>query len=1057
MNLVTPAMRRPLTVLVAVVAVALYALFALRQMPRDIFPGLNIPTIYVAQPYGGMDAAQMEGYLTYYYEYHFLYITGIEHVESKSIQGIGLIKLQLHPGTDMAQALAETIAQVNRARAFMPPGTVPPFVMRFDAGSVPVGNLVFSSDSHTVPELQDSALNRVRPLFATLPGVSAPPPFGGSARTIVIRANPDKLRSFNMSPDEVVRAIASANIITPSGNVRIGDMMPTVPVNAVVKNIKELEGVPIRTGSYPAVFVRDIGTVEDAADIATGYALVNGRRTVYIPVTKRADASTLSVVKLVKENLPKFQAALPDGMKVEYDFDQSPYVTRAIRGLMMEGLLGAMLTGLMVLLFLRDWRTALIVVLNIPLALLAAVVGLWLTKQTVNVMTLGGLALAVGVLVDEATVTIENIHTHLARGESIALAACDATVETAVPRLLAMLSIVAVFIPAFFMVGAGKALFVPLALSVGFSMFASYVLSTTLVPVLATWLFRPHKKRDADTAGLFARFQTAYARSTERIVRFRWPVAILSLALALSVIWVTGHRLGREIFPIVDAGQFQLRLRAPTGTRIERTEVIFKSVLDSIKAEVGATNVDITLGFVGVQPPTFPINTIYLWTGGPEAAVLQVQLKQGANCPIERLKERLRDKFSVAMPDVKFSFEPSDIVSRVMSFGSPTPVEVTVSGPNLAANREHADKLREALAKIPSLRDLQYQQALDYPSIEVNVNRERAGMMGVTVGDVGRSVVAATSSSRYTSPVFWADPNSGVGYQVQVEVPQARMNSVEAMRNIPVMFKGTESMLLRSVAKVQTGTTVGEYDRYNMQRQVSLTANITGEDLGRTAEKISRAIAKVGPPPPRVAVNVRGQIIPMQQMLDGLRTGLLLAIVVIFLLLAANFQSMKLSFVVVSTIPAVIAGVAVALWLTHTTLNVQSFMGAIMAVGVAVANAILLVTFAERSRMSGATAIAAAVEGARSRLRPILMTSSAMMAGMMPMACGFGDGGEQTAPLGRAVVGGLAAATLATLLVLPSVFAIVQSRAHRKSASLDPHDPNSSRFSIPVPQPKIGP
>ncbi len=1042
-------MRRPLTVVVAVIAVVLCALFALRKMPRDIFPSLNIPTIYVAQPFGGMDAEQMEGYLTYYYEYHFLYITGIEHVESKSIQGVGLIKLQFHPGTDMAQAMAETIAQVNRARAFMPPGTVPPFVMRFDSGSVPVGTLVFSSDHLTVGELQDAALNRVRPLFATLPGVSAPPPFGGSARSIVIRANPDRLRAYSMSPDEVVKAIASANTITPAGNVRIGEMIPTVPMNAVVKNIKDLESVAIRTG-YPAVFVRDIGKVEDAADIQTGYALINGRRTVYIPVTKRADASTLSVVNLVKQNLPKFQAALPEGVKVGYEFDQSPYVTRAIRGLTMEGLLGAFLTGLMVLLFLRDWRTALVVVLNIPLALLAAVIGLWLTNQTINIMTLGGLALAVGVLVDEATVTIENIHTHLARGEPIALAAFDATIETARPRLLAMLSVVAVFIPAFFMVGAGKALFVPLSLAVGFSMFASYILSTTLVPVLATWLFRAHQQNQTDSPGAFARFQGTYARATEKIVRLRWPVVMLSLAIALGIIWLAGQRLGTEIFPSVDMGQFQLRLRAPTGTRIERTEVIANNVLDAIKAEVGATNLDITLGFVGVQPPSYPINTIYLWTGGPEEAVLQVQFKHGVRIPIEALKERLREKLTAAMPEVKFSFEPSDIVSRVMSLGSPTPIEIAVSGPNLAANREHAEKLRAALANISSLRDLQYQQALDYPTVEVNVNRERAGLLGVTVADVARSVVAATSSSRFTTPVYWADPNSGVAYQVQVEIPQTRMNSIEEMKNIPVAFKSADSMLLRNVAAVQKGTSIGRYDRYNMQRQISLSANVVGEDLGTAARKISQAIEKVGAPPPRVAVNVRGQIAPMQQMLDGLQNGLLLAIVVVFLLLAANFQSLKLSFVVVSTVPAVIAGVAVALWLTHTTLNIQSFMGAIMAIGVAVANAILLVTFAERSRLNGATALAAAVEGARSRLRPILMTSLAMIAGMLPMALGLGEGSEQTASLGRAVVGGLAAATLATLMVLPSVFAIVQGGSHRKSASLDPRDPDSARFVPPL-------
>ena len=492
MNLVSFALRRPITILVLVIAAVLTSFLAIERMPRDVFPNLGVPVLYVAQPYGGMDPAQMEGFLVNYYEYHFLYITGIEHVELKSIQGVGLIKLQFHPGTDMAGAMAETVNYVNRARAFMPAGTVPPFVMRFDAGSVPVGDLVFSDESGKlgVKELQDAALFRVRPLFATLPGVSAPPPFGGSPRSIVISADPDRLRTYNMSPDEVVQAITKGNTISPSGNVRFGNEMPMVPVNSVVTDVQRLGDVPIRSDGTRTIFVRDIGTVADFADIEFGYALVNGHRTVYIPVTKRADASTLSVVNLVKENILKFQAVLPPGVKVSYEFDQSPYVTRAILGLTEEGLLGAVLTGLVVLLFLREWRSALVVVINIPLSILAAMIALWASGQTVNLMTLGGLALAVGILVDEATVTIENVHSHLGRGAALAVAAYDGTTETTVPRFLAMLCILAVFVSAFFMQGAAHNLFVPLALAVGFAMVASYVLSTTLVPVLLIWVLR---------------------------------------------------------------------------------------------------------------------------------------------------------------------------------------------------------------------------------------------------------------------------------------------------------------------------------------------------------------------------------------------------------------------------------------------------------------------------------------------------------------------------------------------------------------------------------------
>ena len=1048
MNIVSPSMRRPVTVLVAVVAVILGSTLALREMPRDIFPTLGIPTIYVAQPYGGMDPAQMEGYLTYYYEYHFLYITGIEHVESKSIQGAALIKLQFHPKTDMSQAMSETVAYVNRARAFMPPGTVPPFIMRFDAGSVPVGNLVFSSDSRSVAEMQDAALNLVRPLFATLPGVSAPPPFGGSARTIVVNLKPDRLRSYNMSPDDVVTAITTANLITPSGNMPIKGKYPMVPLNSVAKNIKDLESVPLRTGVYPAVFLRDVGEVTDASDIVTSYALVNGRRTVYVPVTKRADASTLSVVNLVKQNIPRFQSVVPSDVKVSYEFDQSPYVTRAISGLTMEGALGALLTGLMVLLFLRDWRSAFVVILNIPLSLLAATLALSLSHQTVNIMTLGGLALAVGILVDESTVSVENIHTHLASGKSSALAALDGVVETATPRLLSMLCILAMFVPTLFMTGAGKAMFLPLSLAVGFSMVASYLLSSTLVPILSVWVLRGHKQTSdvSKQDGLFGRFRRRYAAFSTKIVRIRWLVLLAYLAGCTLIIVFVGRGLGTEIFPRVDAGQLQLRLRAPAGTQVDGTEAAALQALDIIKREAGSNNVDITLGFVGVHGASYPINLIYLWNGGSEEGVVQVQLKRGAKIQIEELKERLRKQFVSEMPTVNFSFEPSDIVSRVMSLGASTPIEVAVSGPNLAASREFAERVKARLEEIPALCDVQFGQSLDYPTVDVTVNRERAGVMGVKMADVSRSLVAATSSSRFVVPNYWADPNSGVAYQIQVQIPQARMNSVEQAENIPISVKGGEATLLRNIAKVSEGTTVGQYQRYNMQRMITVTANISGVDLGAVAKQVRAAIAELGSPPPKVAVTLRGQIVPLEEMLHGLRTGLLLAVLVILLLLAANFQSLKLSLVVLSTAPAVIAGVVLALWLAHTTINIQSFMGAIMAVGVAVANAILLVTFAERSRFGGAEASAAAVEGAQSRLRPILMTSFAMMAGMLPMALALGEGGEQTAPLGRAVLGGLMAATFATLVVLPSIFAIVQARSHRRSASIDPHDPQSPAF-----------
>src|SRR5258708_7065733 len=489
MKLVLAALRRPVSPLVAGLAVALVAFLALRRMPVDIFPNLGAPAIYVAQPYGGMDPQQMEGFLTYYFEYHYLYITGIEHGESKNIQGIALMKLVFYPGTDMSQAMAEVVSYVNRARAFMPPGAVPPFVTRFDAGSVPVAQLVFSSPTRTVAEMQDIALNRVRPIFATLPGVSAPPPFGGNQRTIVVRVDPEKLRQYRLSPEEVVASIGNASTVLPSGNVRTGDLIRISHTNAALgANINEMLDQPVRLGSGPTVYLRDIGAIADSNDVVTGYAQVDGKRTVYIPVTKRADASTLDVIRNVRQALPAMQAVAPEDVKIDLIFDQSSYVVNALRNLVNEGLLGALLTGLMVLIFLRDWRSALIVVATIPVSLLAAVVWMWLTGQTINIMTLGGLALAVGVLVDEATVSIESIHSHLDSGLSRPRAAIEASKKTAITRLLAMLCVLAVFIPSFFMAGVGRQLFIPLSLAVGFSMLSSYVLSSTLVPVLSTWL-----------------------------------------------------------------------------------------------------------------------------------------------------------------------------------------------------------------------------------------------------------------------------------------------------------------------------------------------------------------------------------------------------------------------------------------------------------------------------------------------------------------------------------------------------------------------------------------
>ncbi|MCL5745285.1 MAG: efflux RND transporter permease subunit, partial [Acidobacteria bacterium] len=949
MRFVLAALSRPVTVVVALIALALFAFVAVQRMPVDIFPKVGEPAIYVAQPYGGMDPAQMEGYLTYYYEYHFLYITGINRVESKSIQGAALMKLIFHEGTDMAQAMGETVGYVNRARAFMPPGTVPPFITRFDAGSVAVGQLVFSSATHTQGELQDIALNRVRPLFATLPGVSAPPPFGGNQRAIVITLDPGKLQQYQISPQEAIAAVSKASLVMPSGNMWTGKIERIARTNAALGgNLSELMNAPIRPVSGTTVYLRDIGTIESGTDVITAYAHVNGKRTVYIPVTKRADASTLAVIDAVKAAIPDFKKVVPDDVDVSLQFDQSPFVTNSLRGLITEGLLGAGLTGLMVLIFLRDWRSAIIVIMNIPFALLSAVILLWATGQTINIMTLGGLALAVGVLVDEATVEIENIHTQMLPGVTRARAVVEACSRTAMARLLSMFCVLAVFVPSFFMVGAGRQLFVPLSLAVAFSMIASYLLSSSLVPVFSTWLMR-EAHRGEEHEGIFGHLRSFYERYLRLVLRFRFPLALVYLAGAFGMLYLLLPSMGTELFPDANAPLLRVRLRAPAGTRIEETERIVLHALDVIKKDVGKDNVEVTSDFMGVVPSSYPVDLIHLFTSGPQEAIIQVGVKRDTPRG-EALRERIRQDLRHELPDCRVSFEAADIVSQVMSFGSPTPIEVAVQGPSLADDYGYARKIQTQLAKVSFIRDLQFAQEYSYPTLDININRERAGQFGLTMADVVRSVVPATSSSRFTEPNYWRDPNSGNAFQIQVQLPQNRVQSVDEIGRLPVMPSGRSEPRLDNIATLKQGTMPGLIERFNGQHIISLTANVHGITLGEAAPKLNQVLAAVGAPPRGAKVVMKGQIPPLEQTISGLRIGLLLAVVAIFLLLSANFQSMRLALSIVLTLPAVLCGVLLMLRATHTTLNIQSFMGAIMAIGIAAANSILLITFAERAR-----------------------------------------------------------------------------------------------------------
>jgi multidrug efflux pump subunit AcrB len=1084
MNPIVFALRRPITVMMLVLALGLGGAFSVVRMPKDIFPSLNQPLLYVIHNYGGMDPKQIEGLITNQYELFFQYINNLEHVESRSIQSMVALKLFFQPGTDMAEATAQTVAYSNRALSIMPAGSLPPYVVRLDAGSLPVGYLVFESQGRSVGELEDLALYRVRTMFSGLAGISSPPPFGGNIRTIVVNVDPERLRSYNLSPQDVVDAIDRGNFISPSGNVTIKDQMTVVPANTMVFDPQELRNVPLKLGEN--VYIRDVGTVADATDIPVGYALVNGKKSVYLPVVKQASASTLTVVDAVKQNLGRFQAALPDDVKVSYEFDESPIVYRAIESVGVEGALGAGLTGLMVLLFLRDLRAVIIVVLNIPLALLGSIVILNLTGNTINIMTLGGLALAIGILVDEATVEIENIHTQMEHTPSMARAVRQGNMETAVPRLLALLCILSVFIPSFIMQGAVRALFVPLSLAVGGAMITSYLLSSTFVPVMSVWLLENrHGVHGAEgRPGFFTRLQGRFERVVSWTIAHRRKVVLGYLLATGAVVLAVVSQLGSELFPRVDTGQFQLRVRPPQGTHYELTRRVAEKTLEVIAEEAGPENVDITMGYVGANPPQFTINMAYLWSRGPDDSLLRIGLRQGSGVGIFELQERLRkalpekvgawyraellrlglrrDQADRRVADLVFAFEPGDLISETMSLGAPAPIEVVVSGRNLADSSAYMDRLREQFDGIESLRDVQIQQPLHYPTVQVTLDRERAGLSGVTARDIGESLIAATYSSRYTTRIYWRDEISGNSYQVQVQVPQAKMTEATDVGLVPLTPRAnrreagnsagspsnpTPPLLVRDVARVMRGEMPGEVDRYNMRRYLSLTANIEGEDLGRAIDRIDAAIARAGRPPRGIEVELRGQIRPMKEMFQSLEIGLGVAVLVILIMLTGYFQSFRLALSAVASVPAVLAGVVLGLWVTRTTLNIESFMGAIMAVGVAVSNAIMLVSFGDRHRLEeGMPADRAAITAAKGRLRPIIMTGCAMISGMIPMSLGLEEGSEQNAPLGRAVIGGMALATFATLLVLPAAFTLLLGRASATSPSLDPDDPASTHY-----------
>ena len=1072
MNIITMALRRPIMMVVIFASLLIFALMSLTKIPIDIFPKLNQPAIYIVEPYGGMSPQQMEGFFSTGLQDLFLYINGIKNIESKNIQGLTLMKLTFYEGTDMAEASSQVAVYVNRALKFFPNGALPPLVVRYDASSLPVGELVFESKTKSLNEIFELASVRTRPMFASVQGLSATPPMGGNARSILIDIDPDKVREYDVSPEEVVAAMAKGNVMAPSGLLRVGGTMYLTTINSLEPTIEEFSKLPVKVKGDKNVFVSDIAKVVDDADMRVSYALINGRRSVYIPVVKTADASTWEVVKNLKARIPEMQSLLPDDVHIRYEFDQSVFVINAVKSLVTEGILGALLTGMMVLLFLRDLRSSLIVIVTIPVSVLIGCLMLSLFGQTINIMTLSGLSLAVGILVDEATVTIENIHQHFEMGKSKARAILDACMEITMAKFLILLCILAVFAPSLMMSGVPKAMFLPLSLSIGFCMIVSFIASQTLVPILCNWFLDASKYRHSfpyNEAGksnaeimaesdmereeefkaverepqpededFFHRLKHSFVLVLERLILHKKLYASIYLISAITLAGLAFVFIGKDLLPKINNGQFQMRLRATPGTRLERTEEKVQQALAIIDSTVSG-HVEITSAFVGLVGSNYATSNLYVFNTGTDEAVIQVQVDDEYKMKTDELKEALRKNIHHFIPDVSISFEPIDMTEKIMSQGSNNPIEVRVAGKDMKQIEVFADTLMEKMKHIPELRDIQIQQPLHYPTISIDIDRFKLTQLGLDISKVSSSITAATTSSRFTEKNLWLDEKTAYTYFVQVQVPEYMMNSLNSLKEIPLV-KGQNRPVLGDVATFKTINTPGEYDRSGPRRFLTIGASINELDLATATAHVDKQVKAMGEPPKGVKVEINGTSSLLTETLGSLQIGLAFAVLVILLLLTANYESPTVALTVVSTIPAVILGSLTALLLTGATLNLQSYMGMIMSTGVSVANAILIVTNAERLRIETKDATHAAILSASIRLRPIMMTSMAMIVGMIPMASGLGEAGEQTAPLGRAVIGGLVASTFAALFMLPLIYAWVQQKASIKSTSLLPND-----------------
>jgi multidrug efflux pump subunit AcrB len=1050
MWIVRLALRRPYTFIVLAIVILLLGVFAIVRTPTDIFPEIRIPVVGVIWRYAGLSPDEMATRLVLGSERNAqTTVNDVAHTESQSLSGTAVVKYFFQPRAREEMSFAQITGVSQTALRQAPPGTTPPFILAYNASSVPILQLALSSPSLSEAELFDLGNNIIRTGLATVYGASMPWPYGGLQRQVQVDLDPDALRAQGLSGNDVTNAIANQNLILPAGTEKIGDREYFIAVNASPQTIEELNNLPVTTRNGSVIYVRDVAHVRDGYPPQTNIVRRDGHRGVLMSVLKTGAASTLDIISGIKDRLPGIRAALPPDFHIDLVGDQSLFVRAAIEGVVREAVIAAALTALMILLFLGSWRSTLMIAISIPLSILASIVCLSALGETINIMTLGGLALAVGILVDDATVTIENINWHLEQGMEVEDAILTGAHEIALPALVSTLAICIVFVPMFMLVGIARFLFIPLAEAVVFAMLASYLLSRTLVPTLAKYWLRRHDPHAAvQVRGFFARLQLAFAQRFEGVrqryhglleralgagMRFVLPFLGAMAATALLAFPFSRYLpgLGQDFFPTVDAGQILLHLRGPTGIRIDETAALCDRVEASIREVIPKAQIASLVDNIGV--PYSGINLTYSTSApvGPGDADVFVNLA-ASHRPTDEYVRLLRARLPQQYPGITFAFLPADMVSQILNFGLPAPIDVQVSGFNVDGNRAYASALLAKMHAIPGAADLRIQQAYDYPQINVVVDRSKAALLGLTEQDVASNLLVSLSGSFQTTPSFWIDPQSGTQYSVQAQTPQYRLASLPDLATTPITgpaATGSSAQMLANLASFHRSVGPAVVSHYDATPVIDIYGAMQGADLGFMAAQINKLVAETRDDLPRGSkVTVRGQVTTMTESFNGLLIGLAGAVVLVYLLIVINFQSWLDPFIIITALPAALAGIVWMLFLTHTPVSVPALTGAIMCMGVATANSVLVVSFARQRMDAGDDARHAALQAGVMRFRPVLMTALAMIIGMVPMALGLGEGGEQNAPLGRAVIGGLVFATVATLFFVPTVFTLIHGR-----------------------------